>query len=189
VTETPNPHIIDADTLTGGLRPIRRVVLALGSNLGDRAANLQGGLNALADTPELHIVGVSPIYENPAVGGPDESPDFLNAIVVADTTLQARTILERALAVEDAFGRVRTVRGAPRTLDVDLIVVGDKVIDEEDFVLPHPRAHERSFVLIPWSHVDPDGEVPGHGKVADLARSVDTSTLTRVDGLELRLDD
>ncbi|WP_020579450.1 2-amino-4-hydroxy-6-hydroxymethyldihydropteridine diphosphokinase [Actinopolymorpha alba] len=188
MTETPNPHIIDADTLTGGLRPIRRVVLALGSNLGDRAANLQGALNALADTPDVEVVGVSPVYETAPVGAPEGSPDFLNAVVVADSTLHARTLLERALAIEDAFGRVRTEPGAPRTLDVDLVVVGDKVINEDDFVLPHPRAHERAFVVVPWSAVDGDGEIPGHGRVGDLAHGVDVRTITRVDGLELRLE-
>lgn len=188
MTETPNPHIVDADTMTGGIRPIRRIVLALGSNLGDRAANLQGAVNALADTPELRIVGVSPVYENPAIDGPGGEPEFLNAIIVADSTLGARTLLERALAIEDAFGRVRDQRGAPRTLDVDLIVVGDRVVSEPDFELPHPRAHERGFVLIPWTAVDPDGEIPGHGKVADLASTVDSTILTRVEDLELRLE-
>jgi 2-amino-4-hydroxy-6-hydroxymethyldihydropteridine diphosphokinase len=189
VTETPNPHIIDADTLTGGLRPIRRVVLALGSNLGDRAAHLQGALNALADTPDVEIVGVSPVYESAAIDAPDGSPDFLNAVVVADTTLQARTLLERALAIEDAFGRERAERGAPRTHDVDLVVVGDKVIDEDDFTLPLPKAHQRPFVLVPWSHVDGDGEIPGHGRVTDLLPTIDVAAVTRVDGLELKLDE
>jgi 2-amino-4-hydroxy-6-hydroxymethyldihydropteridine diphosphokinase len=188
VTETPNPHIIDADTLTGGLRPIRRVVVALGSNLGDRVANLQGGLNALADTPDLEVVAVSPVYETEAIGGPEGSPLFLNAVVVIDSTLHARTLLERALAIEDAFGRVRTEPGAPRTLDVDLLVVGDKVVNESDFVLPHPRAHERAFVLVPWAAADMDGEIPGQGRVDDLARIIDSTTVTRVDGLELKLE-
>lgn len=188
MTETPNPHIIDADTMTGGLRPIRRIVLALGSNLGDRAANLQGAVNALADTPDLRMVGVSPVYENPAFDGPEGAPHFLNAVIVADSTLGARTLLERAFAIEDAFGRVRGERGAPRTLDVDLIVVGDREVVEPDFVLPHPRAHERGFVLIPWAAVDPDGEIPGHGKIADLLPGVDQTILTRVDDLELRLE-
>jgi len=187
VTETPNPHIIDADTMTGGFRPIRRVVLALGSNLGDRAANLQGAVNALADTPDLKVVGVSPVYENAPVGTPDGSPDFFNAVVVADSTQSARTLLERALAIEDAFGRVRGEPGAPRTLDVDLIVVGDRIVDEPDFVLPHPRAHERSFVIVPWLSVDADGELPRHGKIAELAVASGDG-LTRVDGLELRLE-
>ncbi len=188
MTETPNPHIIDADTLTGGLRPIRRVVVALGSNLGDRAANLQGALNALADTPDVEIVGVSPVYETQPLESPSGSPDFLNAVVIVDSTLHARTLLERALAIEDAFGRVRTEPGAPRTLDVDLLVVGDKVINEDDFVLPHPRAHERAFVLVPWAALDVEGEIPGQGRVDELAQVVDTTTITRVDGLELKIE-
>jgi 2-amino-4-hydroxy-6-hydroxymethyldihydropteridine diphosphokinase len=186
--DTPNPHIIDADTLTGGLRPIRRVVVALGSNLGDRAANLQGALNALADTPDVEVVSVSPVYETEPVGTPGGSPNFLNAVVIVDSTLHARTLLERALAIEDAFGRVRTEPGAPRTLDVDLLVVGDKIVDEDDFHLPHPRAHDRAFVLVPWAAADMDGEIPGKGRVDELARIVDTTTITRVDGLELRLE-
>ena len=188
MTETPNPWIIDADTLTGGLRPIRRVVIALGSNLGDRAANLQGALNALADTPDVEVVEVSPVYETAPVGAPEGSPYFLNAVVVVDSTLHARTLLERALAIEDAFGRVRTEPGAPRTLDVDLLVVGDKVVEEDDFVLPHPRAHERAFVLVPWAAVDGEGEIPGQGRVGDLVRVIDTTTITRVDGLELKIE-
>jgi 2-amino-4-hydroxy-6-hydroxymethyldihydropteridine diphosphokinase len=189
VTETPNPHIIDADTLTGGLRPIRRVVLALGSNVGDRNANLQGALNALADTPDLEVVAVSPVYETEDIYGTEGSPPFLNAVVVADSTLQARSLLERALAIEDAFGRVRTSRGAPRTLDVDLVIVGDRVIDEPDFVLPHPKAHERAFILIPWAEVSADDVLPGHGSVGELVTQVDKSGVTRLDGFELRLDE
>jgi 2-amino-4-hydroxy-6-hydroxymethyldihydropteridine diphosphokinase len=188
VTETPNPHIIDADTLTGGLRPIRRVVLALGSNVGDRETNLQGAVNTLADTPELDVVAVSPVYETVGVYGTEGSPPFLNAVIVADSTLPARSLLERALAVEDAYGRVRTARGAPRTLDVDLVVVGDRVVDEPDFVLPHPKAHERAFVMVPWAEVDADGVLPGQGRVGDLAKQLDRTGVTRVDGLELRLE-
>lgn len=188
MTETPNPNIIDADTLTGGLRPIRRVVLALGSNVGDREANLQGAVNSLADTPELEIVTVSPVYETVGVYGTEGSPPFLNAVIIADSTLPARSLLERALAVEDAYGRERTSRGAPRTLDVDLVVVGDRTIEEPGFVLPHPKAHERAWVLLPWAAVEPDGTVPGHGRVGDLARQVDSTGVTRVDGIELRLE-
>lgn len=188
MTETPNPHIIDADTLTGGLRPIRRVVIALGSNLGDRAANLQGAVNALVDTPELEPVGVSPVYETAPVGGAAESPDFLNAVLVADSTLSARTLLERALAIEDAFGRVRSEPGAPRTLDVDLIMVGDRVIDEPDFVLPHPRAHERDFVLVPWRDVDSDAEIPRRGRVVDLVGEPGAQAVRRIHEIELRLE-
>ena len=160
VTETPNPHIVDADTLTGEMHPIRRCVIAIGSNLGERLNNLQGAVNSLADTPEVWVTAVSPVYETAPVDAPDGSKDFLNAVVLADTTLSARTLLERALAVEDAYGRERTTeRHAPRTLDVDLIVVGDRRANDADLVLPHPKAHERAFVLAPWNDVEPDAEL------------------------------
>ena len=150
MTETPNPHIVDTDTLTGEMRPIRRAVLALGSNLGERMGSLQGALNAIADTPDVWITGVSPVYETEPVDSPPEAKTFLNAVVLVDTTLAASRLMERALAIEDAFDRERSeVRNAPRTLDVDLIVVGDRRSDEDALRLQHPRAHERAFVLRP----------------------------------------
>src|SRR3954467_8906965 len=163
VTETPNPNIIDADTLTGEMRPIRRAVLSLGSNLGDRMDYLQGAVRALADTPEVWVTGVSPVYETDPVDAPDGSDQFLNAVVLADTTLAATRLLDRALAIEDAFDRERSeVRNAPRTLDVDLIVVGDRRADDEHLRLPHPRAAERAFVLRPWLGVRPGAARPAH---------------------------
>ena len=140
MTETPNPNIVDTDTLTGEMHPIRRCVLAIGSNLGERLNNLQGAVNSLADTPEVWLTAVSPVYETEPVDAPDGSRDFLNAVVLADTTLSARTLLERALAIEDAYGRERTTEpNAPRTLDVDLIVVGDRRANDADLVLPAPQ--------------------------------------------------
>ena len=186
MTETPNPHIVDTDTLTGEMHPIRRCVLAIGSNLGERLNNLQGAVNTLADTPEVWVTAVSPVYETAPIDAPEGSKDFLNAIVLADTTLSARTLLERALAVEDAYGRERTAEaGAPRTLDVDLIVVGDRRANDEDLVLPHPRAHERAFVLAPWNDVEPDAELLDLGPVADLLASTADQTITLRDDLSL----
>lgn len=185
MTETPNPHIVDADTLTGEMHPIRRCVLAIGSNLGERLNTLQGAVNALADTPEVWLTAVSPVYETAPVDAPEGSRDFLNAVVLADTTLSARTLLERALAVEDAYGRERTERNGPRTLDVDLIVVGDRLANDDDLVLPHPKAHERAFVLAPWHDVEPDAELLGQGPVAELLEKVSDQALTRRDDLSL----
>jgi len=185
MTETPNPNIIDPDTLTGEMRPIRPAVLSLGSNLGDRLANLQGAVDALADTPEVHVVAVSSVYETEPVAGPDGTPDYLNVILLADTTLSVGTLLDRVLAVEDAFGRERGEQNAPRTLDVDLVVVGDRLSDTDELQLPHPRAHERAFVLVPWAEIDGQAQIPGHGKVADLVAQVDTSGVVRRDDLEL----
>jgi 2-amino-4-hydroxy-6-hydroxymethyldihydropteridine diphosphokinase len=162
VTETPNPHIIDADTLTGEMRPIRRAVIALGSNLGERIDNLQGAVRALADTPDVWLTGVSPVYETEPVDSPDDAGPYLNAIVLADTTLAANRLMDRALAIEDAFDRERSeLHNAPRTLDVDLIVVGDRRSDEDHLRLPHPRAAERAFVLVPWLAADPAGTLAG----------------------------
>jgi 2-amino-4-hydroxy-6-hydroxymethyldihydropteridine diphosphokinase len=188
VTETPNPNIIDADTLTGEMRPIRRAVLALGSNLGERMASLQGAIHALADTPDVWITAVSPVYETDPVDCPPEAKTFLNAVVLLDTTLAASRLMDRALAIEDAFARERgEQRNAPRTLDVDLIVVGDRRSDEATLRLPHPRAAERAFVLRPWLDVDPAAEVPDQGPVADLLERVDQSGLKLRDDLVLEI--
>ncbi|NUR86352.1 MAG: 2-amino-4-hydroxy-6-hydroxymethyldihydropteridine diphosphokinase [Nonomuraea sp.] len=159
-----------------------KAVLALGSNLGRRMDTLQGALDALFDAPGLEFVAVSPVYETDPVGGPEGQRPYLNAIVVAETKLQPRMLLERAQSVENAFGRVRAERWGPRTLDVDLIVVGETVSDDPVLTLPHPRAHERAFVLVPWSQADPDADVPGRGAVADLLADLDQS------GVRLRPD-
>jgi 2-amino-4-hydroxy-6-hydroxymethyldihydropteridine diphosphokinase len=189
VTETPNPHIVDTDTLTGEMHPIRRCVLAIGSNKGERMNNLQGAVSSLEDTPEVFVTAVSPVYETEPVDAPEGSRDFLNAVVLLDTTLSARTLLERALAIEDAFGRERgEVPNAPRTLDVDLVVVGDRRAHDEDLVLPHPRAHERAFVLAPWHDLEPDAELLDHGPIAELLAKVsgdDHQVITLRDDLAL----
>ena len=99
---------------------LRRAVLSIGSNEGDRLAFLQAAVDSLADTPQTDVLAVSPVYETDPVGGPDQ-PDFLNAVVVVETVLSARTLVERAHAVEDAYERVRAERWGPRTLDIDLI--------------------------------------------------------------------
>lgn len=187
MTESPTPYELDADTMTGGMRPIRQAVVAIGSNLGDRLNRLQGAVSALEDTPEVQVVSVSGVYETQPVGTPDGSGPFLNAVVLIDTTLTVHTLLDRAHAIEDAFGRQRSEPGAPRTLDVDLIVVGDRVADDGTLTLPHPRAHERAFVLIPWLEVDPEGEIPGKGFVADLVGDVDTTGVVRREDLEILL--
>ncbi|MFC5729025.1 MULTISPECIES: 2-amino-4-hydroxy-6-hydroxymethyldihydropteridine diphosphokinase [Nocardioides] len=189
MTETPNPNIIDADTLTGEMRPIRRVVIGLGSNLGERFGNLQGAVDALADTPNVWVTGVSPVYESQPLDCPPDSSTFLNAVVLADTTLSAHRLLDRALAVEDAFDRLRSdVKNAPRTLDVDLIAVGDRRSDTDVLKLPHPQAHERAFVLQPWFDLEPDAEFPGMGPVAELLAKVGTEGLVRRDDLVLEFE-
>ena len=164
----------------------RRAVLALGSNQGDRLATLQGAVDALAATPGLTVVAVSPVYETDPVGGP-EQPDYLNAVVLVEGDLLPRALLERSLAVEETFARVREVRWGPRTLDVDVVAVGDLRVDEPDLLVPHPRAADRAFVLVPWLDVDPAAELPGRGRVDDLLSAVDRSGVRRRDDLVLEV--
>ncbi|WP_084958789.1 2-amino-4-hydroxy-6-hydroxymethyldihydropteridine diphosphokinase [Thermoactinospora rubra] len=160
-----------------------KAVLSLGSNLGRRFQTLQGAVDALFDAPGLEYIAVSPVYETDPVGGPAGQRPYLNAIVLADTTVDPYTLLERAQSIETAFGRVRgEERWGPRTLDVDLVAVGDLVMDDPELTLPHPRAHERAFVLVPWCQIDPDGVLPGHGPVCELLKGLDQQ------GVRLRPD-
>ena len=143
------------------------VVIALGSNLGDRLGHLQAAVDSLAATEGVRVTAVSPVYQTDPVGGPDQ-PDYFNAVLLADTTLAPAGVLAAAHAVEAARERTREVRWGPRTLDVDIISYGGLVSDDPVLTLPHPRAHERAFVLVPWHDVDPAAELPGHGPVAGL---------------------
>jgi 2-amino-4-hydroxy-6-hydroxymethyldihydropteridine diphosphokinase len=170
--------------MTAAVPQPRRVVLALGSNLGDRQENLQGAVDALSDAPGFRFLAVSPIYETVPVGGP-EQPDYLNAVITVQTALPGLVILDRAHGVEDAFQRVRDQVWGPRTLDVDVIVCGGEISDDPQLTLPHPRAHERAFVLAPWHDIEPDAEIPGRGPVADLLRAIGLDGVRRLDGSEL----
>ena len=149
----------------------RRAAFGLGSNLGDRFASLQAAVDVIAAEPGVRVVGVSPVVETDPVGGPEQD-DFLNAVVVVDTSLPPFELLALARRAEQSRGRTREVRWGPRTLDVDVLAVGDVLDDDPELTLPHPRAHERAFVLVPWAAVDPDAVVPGRGRVADLATSL-----------------
>jgi len=177
VRESPNPDLT-GETLTGQVRPVRRVALGLGGNVGDVADTLQKAVDALLDTPETVAVRISSVWQSPAAGGPPGQPDHLNAVVVLDSSLPSAVLLERAHVVEAALGRdrAREERWGPRTVDVDVLAVGDRVLDGADGqhpVLPHPRAHQRAFVLLPWAEVDPDAVLPGSGRVGDLAAAID----------------
>jgi len=128
-----------------------RSFLGLGSNLGDRQAHLR---TAVAGLPDL--VAVSPVYETEPVGGPPGQDRYLNLVAELDTALTPRELLGVAQGLEEAAGRVRTVRHGPRTLDVDVLLVGDLVVDEPDLVVPHPRMWERRFVVAPLADLAPD---------------------------------
>ena len=164
-----------------------RAVLGLGSNLGDRMEMLQGAVDALVDAPGIDVVALSPVYETEPVGGPADQPSYLNAVIIVTTSMSPRTLLERCLAVEDAFDRVRDIRWGPRTLDVDVITYAETVSTEDDLTLPHPRAAERAFVLAPWCDVEPDAQLTGHGPIADLLAGLDRSGVRRTQDLELTL--
>lgn len=132
-----------------------RAYLGLGSNLGDRAAHLQSAVDGLSAHPRVRLVSASPVYETEPVGGPPQ-PDYLNAVVAVDTDLDARALLGLAKALEAAAGRARGERWGPRTLDVDVLLVGEERVQEPDLVVPHPRIHQRAFVLAPLADLAPD---------------------------------
>jgi 2-amino-4-hydroxy-6-hydroxymethyldihydropteridine diphosphokinase len=161
------------------------VVLALGSNLGTRLDILRGAVDAIAAIPAVTVTAVSPVYETAPVGGPAQ-PDYLNAVVLARTTLPPPDLLTATSGIEAAFDRVREVRWGPRTLDIDVIAYEGVISDDPRLTLPHPRAHERAFVLAPWLDVDPAAELPGHGKVADLLGAAGDGGIRRAkEGLSL----
>lgn len=147
------------------------VVLALGANLGAAKETLRAAVDVLSHTTGLEVVQVSPLARTTAVGGPDQQPDYLNAIVLARTMLSPRELLRVTQRIENENGRVREERWGPRTLDIDIIVYGSVLAVTDDLELPHPRAHERAFVLEPWAQVDPEAVLPGlgGGPVAALA--------------------
>ena len=150
-----------------------RAVLSLGANLGDRAGALRTALAALAGDG---LVARSTLYETPP-WGPVEQPPYLNAVAIVRGPGDAAGWLARAHELEQAAGRSRQVRFGPRTLDVDVVtVIGDDgapVLSEDpELTLPHPRAHERAFVLVPWLTLDPGAALPGHGRVADLVAAL-----------------
>jgi 2-amino-4-hydroxy-6-hydroxymethyldihydropteridine diphosphokinase len=154
-------------------------VLALGANLGEAATTLADAVSALRRVPGLDVTQVSPVYRTAPVGGP-EQPDYLNMVVLADTTLSPEQLLDATSAIELTAGRTREVHWGPRTLDIDLVVVGDHRLDTERLTLPHPRAHERAFVLLPWLDLDPDAVLPGRGAVSILAAAVADQRAERV---------
>lgn len=157
-----------------------RAAVSLGANLGDRAAALAAAVEAVAALPEVTVVAVSAVYASAAVGGPPGQPSFLNAVLVLDTEIPPGDLLAALHVVESAHGRVRDVRWGPRTLDLDLLAYGTVVSGAPELTLPHPRAHERAFVLVPWAEVDPTFDVPGRGPVAELARTLPREQLDGV---------
>jgi 2-amino-4-hydroxy-6-hydroxymethyldihydropteridine diphosphokinase len=147
---------------------VTRAYVALGANLGDRERTLREAVDALGAEEGVEVVAVSTLRETEPVGV-GEQPLYLNGAVALATTLSATDLLARLLAVELRFGRTRIAREhGPRTLDLDLLLYGDEQIEEPGLTVPHPRLHERRFVLEPLADLDPGLVVPGHGTVESL---------------------
>ncbi|TFC00127.1 2-amino-4-hydroxy-6-hydroxymethyldihydropteridine diphosphokinase [Cryobacterium adonitolivorans] len=151
--------------------PERTAVLALGSNLGDRKGTLAAAVRAIADLPEATLTAISPVYASDALkpDGVDlTAPGYLNLVVSVLWTGEPHALLDAVNVIETEHGRVREERWGDRTLDIDLICLGDLRLDDDRLTLPHPRAAERDFVLAPWLDIDPDAELPGRGRVREL---------------------
>jgi 2-amino-4-hydroxy-6-hydroxymethyldihydropteridine diphosphokinase len=144
-----------------------RAYVALGSNLGNPVQTLEDAIDAMAALRGSLLKAISSLYRTAPVGLKHQ-PDFINAVVAVDTRLGPHELLDELFALEARFGRERSVKNAPRTLDLDLLLHGDAVLDDPELTLPHPRMHERAFVLAPLAEVAPNLMVPGRGSVADL---------------------
>jgi 2-amino-4-hydroxy-6-hydroxymethyldihydropteridine diphosphokinase len=153
----------------------------VGSNLGDRLGTLHGCVQAIGGLPETDVLAISPVYETAPVGGPAQ-PDYLNAVLITGTGLAPQDLLAAAQRIEADFGRIRvegSERFGPRTLDIDIISYDDEISGDPVLTLPHPRAHERAFVLAPWHDIDPAARLPGHGPVAALLAGLGSAGLGR----------
>ncbi|MFE7230582.1 2-amino-4-hydroxy-6-hydroxymethyldihydropteridine diphosphokinase [Streptomyces sp. NPDC002405] len=188
VQPVPASVVEKVDAADTTLQNPKRAVISIGSNLGNRLETLQGAVDALEDTPGVRVKAVSPVYETEPWGvEPGSQPSYFNAVVILKTTLPPSSLLERAHAIEEAFNRVRDERWGPRTIDVDIVAYAETVSDDPLLTLPHPRAHERAFVLAPWYDVDPDAQLPGRGAVAGLLTALTREGVEPRADLELRL--
>lgn len=149
--------------------------LGLGSNLGDRLANLQAAVDAIQIEPGLAVAASSRVWETTPVGGPPQ-PDYLNAVIRVETDLSARDLLDVARRVETRLGRVRRERWGARTLDVDILLYDGEQIDEPDLVVPHPRMKQRAFVLLPLLELEPDPVLPDGTRLKDVRVETDGVT-------------
>ena len=156
---------------------VRRAYVGLGANLGDARLTLQAALNALAALPDTQLVAVSSLYRSAPIDS--SGPDYLNAVAALDTALEPHPLLSALQAIEQVHGRERPYRNAPRTLDLDLLLHGDARLDTPTLTLPHPRLHQRAFVLLPLAEIAPALALPGRGAVADWLPGVADQTVER----------
>jgi 2-amino-4-hydroxy-6-hydroxymethyldihydropteridine diphosphokinase len=156
-----------------------RAYIALGSNLEDPASQVNAGFAALSRLAVTRLIAQSALYRTAPVGYSDQ-PDFINAVAAVETALSPRALLDALLAVERSHGRLRDFPNAPRTLDLDVLLYGDRQVQEPGLTIPHPRMHERAFVLAPLAEIDPHCVIPGRGTAAELLRAVDTGGVRRL---------
>jgi len=145
--------------------------VGLGSNMGNKTANIRRALALLDAAPGVRVVRVAPCYRTAPVGYTRQDW-FVNTVAEIETELPPLELLKLLLALEDRLGRVRGTRWGPRTIDLDLLVYGREEIDTPELVIPHPRMHERAFVMVPLADLAPEMEIPGRGKTAELALSL-----------------
>jgi 2-amino-4-hydroxy-6-hydroxymethyldihydropteridine diphosphokinase len=155
--------------------------VALGSNLRDPARQVCSGLEALARLPDTRLVTRSSLYRTAPVGKPDQ-PDFINAVARLDTGLEPEVLLRRLLDIERQHARVRGERNGPRTLDLDLLLHGECRMESPGLTVPHPRMHERAFVLAPLAEIAPELDIPGRGKVRELLAGLQAQGVARLEG-------
>jgi 2-amino-4-hydroxy-6-hydroxymethyldihydropteridine diphosphokinase len=142
-----------------------KAVISLGANIGDPKANLELAVGLLREATE--VIAVSSYLQTKPVGGP-EQPDYLNAVAIVESDLPARDLLALLNGIETAMGRTREIHWGPRVIDLDLIQYGGLLVQDEKLTLPHPRAHERRFVLAPWFEIEPEAILLTHGRISDL---------------------
>lgn len=153
-----------------------RSVLALGGNLGDRQANIKAAAQKIGEIKKVKLRALSPLVESFAVtaAGIDESkPNYINAVLQVETKLKPKKLLKKLRKVEDELGRVRLERWGSRTIDIDIITYGNEIISKKTLTVPHPRAYQRAFVLVPWNLIDDNAVLPGHGKVSELVKPIE----------------
>ncbi len=163
-----------------GSAPVTTAFIGLGSNLADPLNQVRQALTELESISNTRVTARSSLYRTAPVGYL-EQPDFINAVVSVQTTLKPQALLAALLAIENRHGRRRTMRDAPRTLDLDLLLYGEEVLDQDGLTLPHPRLHERAFVLAPLAEIAPEAIVPGRGLVRDLLEVAGCKGVSRVD--------
>ena len=145
-----------------------KAVISLGANIGDANANLDLAIGLLREATE--VIAVSSYSQTKPVGGP-EQPDYLNAVAIVESELPAKDLLAVLNGIETAMGRTREIHWGPRVIDLDLIQYGGLLVNDEKLTLPHPRAHERRFVLAPWFEIEPEAVLLTHGRISDLLKT------------------